>query len=39
MREQAPGATTSLVDLYRISSDPLATATPQRVEIFGRCPA
>lgn len=38
MRSDALGAGTSLVDFYRVSDDLLAMATPQRVEIFGRCP-
>ncbi|KAA0971843.1 hypothetical protein FPY71_01550 [Aureimonas fodinaquatilis] len=38
MRARALEASTSLVDLYRVSPDLLAMATPQRVEIFGRCP-
>lgn len=38
MRARTLESTTSLVDLYRISPDLLAMATPQRVEIFGRCP-
>ncbi|MET0170315.1 MAG: hypothetical protein ABW191_08075 [Aliihoeflea sp.] len=29
---------TSLVNFYRVTPDLLAMATPQRVEIFGRCP-
>lgn len=38
MRGDALAAATSLVDFYRVSPDLLAMATPQRVEIFGRCP-
>lgn len=38
MRARTLESTTSLVDFYRISPDLLAMATPQRVEIFGRCP-
>ena len=38
MRARTLESNTSLVDFYRISPDLLAMATPQRVEIFGRCP-
>lgn len=39
MRAGALEATTSTVDFYRVSPDLLVMATPQRAEIFGRCPA
>ena len=38
MRASILESHTSLVDVYRVSPDLLAMATPQRVEIFGRCP-
>ncbi|WEK03443.1 MAG: hypothetical protein P0Y65_14730 [Candidatus Devosia phytovorans] len=38
MRASALRSNTNLVDFYRVSPDLLAMATPQRVEIYGRCP-
>lgn len=37
IRGQTLEATSSLVDLYRVSPDVITMATPQRVEIFARC--
>lgn len=38
MRARMLEGMTSHVDVYRISPDLLALATPKRVEIYGRCP-
>lgn len=38
MRARSLDETSSLVDFYRITPDLLAMRTPQRVEIYGRCP-
>jgi hypothetical protein len=37
-RARALESIASLVELYRVSPDLLAMTTPQRVEIYGRCP-
>jgi hypothetical protein len=39
MRARVLASNPSLVDLYRVSPDLLAMVTPQRAEIYGRCPA
>lgn len=39
MRARTLQGATSQVHLYRVSADLIAIAEPQRVEIYGRCPA